>query len=112
MSNFIDLGNEVKQRVGKFKQDLPDISKHFWGLVQEGSKEGMLNKKTKELIAFAIAIACRCDDCIISHVQAYIAGGGTRQELEEMIGVAVYMGGGPSMMYATHVLQAFDEFSQ
>ncbi len=111
MNKFINFGKEVKHRVGKFKQDLPDISKHFWGLVQEGSKEGVLNKKTKELIALAIAIAGRCDDCITSHIQTYISVGGTRQELEEMIGVTVYMGGGPSMMYATHVLQAFDEFS-
>jgi len=112
MSNFIDFGKEVKQRVGKFKQNLPDISKHFWALIQEGEKEGVLNKKIKELIAIAIAITAKCDDCIVIHIQAYIALGGTRQELEEMIGVTVYMGGGPSMMYATHVLQAFDEFSQ
>lgn len=112
MSNFIGFGKEVKQRVGKFKHDLPEISKHFWSLIQEGEKEGVLNKKTKVLIATAIAIAGRCDDCIVSHIQAYIASGGTRQELEEMIGVTVYMGGGPSMMYATHALQAFDEFSQ
>ncbi|KPJ67780.1 MAG: hypothetical protein AMJ43_02075 [Coxiella sp. DG_40] len=112
MSNFIDFGKEVKQRVGKFKQNLPDISKHFWALVQEGGKEGVLNKKTKVLISLAIAIACRCDDCIVVHVQEYVAAQGTQKELEEMIGVAVYMGGGPSMMYATHALQAFDEFSQ
>lgn len=112
MSNFIDFGKEVKQRVGKLKHDLPEISKHFWNLIQEGEKEGVLNKKTKVLVAIAIAIADRCDDCIVSHIQGYIASGGTRKELEEMIGVAVYMGGGPSMMYATHALQAFDEFSQ
>jgi hypothetical protein len=27
-----------------------------------------------------------------------------------MLAVAVYMGGGPSLMYAAEVLQAYDEF--
>jgi len=28
-----------------------------------------------------------------------------------MLGVAVYMGGGPSLMYAANALAAFEEFS-
>ena len=31
--------------------------------------------------------------------------------LKEMLGIAVYMGGGPSLMYAAHALEAFEEFS-
>jgi len=58
-----------------------------------------------------IAIACRCDDCIGFHVQALVNLGTTRAELEDLLGTAVYMGGGPSLMYATHALAAFDEFS-
>ena len=32
-------------------------------------------------------------------------------EFREMLGVAVYMGGGPSLMYAANALAAFEEFS-
>jgi alkylhydroperoxidase/carboxymuconolactone decarboxylase family protein YurZ len=37
--------------------------------------------------------------------------GTTRAEIEDVLGTAVYMGGGPSMMYATHALGAFEQFS-
>ena len=30
---------------------------------------------------------------------------------KEVLGVAVYMGGGPSLMYAANALEAFKEFS-
>ena len=35
----------------------------------------------------------------------------TKPELEEMLGMAVYMGGGPSLMYAASAIAAFEEFS-
>jgi len=38
--------------------------------------------------------------------------GASRQELKEMLGVAVYMGGGPSLMYAASAVSAFEEFSR
>ena len=38
--------------------------------------------------------------------------GATRSEVEEALGVAVYMGGGPSLMYAANAIGAFVEFSQ
>ncbi|CAM5190095.1 hypothetical protein OURE66S_00888 [Oligella ureolytica] len=34
------------------------------------------------------------------------------EELQELIGVAVMMGGGPSLMYASHAIAAFKEFSE
>jgi alkylhydroperoxidase/carboxymuconolactone decarboxylase family protein YurZ len=36
--------------------------------------------------------------------------GATREQVNEMLAVAVYMGGGPSLMYAAEVLRAFEEF--
>jgi alkylhydroperoxidase/carboxymuconolactone decarboxylase family protein YurZ len=44
-------------------------------------------------------------------MQSLIKLKATREEIEEAAGVAVYMGGGPSMMYAAHALIAFDELS-
>jgi alkylhydroperoxidase/carboxymuconolactone decarboxylase family protein YurZ len=38
--------------------------------------------------------------------------GATRQEIEEALGMAVYMGGGPSLMYAADAISAFEEFQQ
>ena len=37
--------------------------------------------------------------------------GATRAEVEEAIGMAVYLGGGPSLMYAADAIAAFEQFS-
>jgi len=72
----------------------------------------VLDKKTKELIALALSVASRCDPCIGFHAQTLVKLGATRQEVDETLGVAVYMGGGPSMMYAASAIAAFDEFAR
>ena len=61
-------------------------------------------KKTKELIALALGVAAHCDGCIGFHTEALIRLGASRQEVEETLGMAVYMGGGPSLMYAADAL--------
>lgn len=38
--------------------------------------------------------------------------GAPRQDLHEALGVAVYMGGGASLMYAAHAVAAYDEFAR
>jgi alkylhydroperoxidase/carboxymuconolactone decarboxylase family protein YurZ len=37
--------------------------------------------------------------------------GATRLEVEEALGMAIYMGGGPSLMYAADALAAFEQFT-
>ncbi len=69
----------------------------------------MLNKKTKELIALALGVAARCDGCIGFHVKALVKLSTTREELLETLSMAIYMGGGPSLMYAADALRAFEE---
>ena len=70
-----------------------------------------LDAKTKELIATALGVAAHCDACIGFHIDSLVKLGTTRAELEEALGMAVYMGGGPSLMYAADALGAFEEMS-
>lgn len=108
---YKELTEAVATRMNSLRQTQPDLMTAFSQLAAAGTKEGALDKKTRELVALGIAVATRCDDCIGFHVQALIKLGTSRAELEEVLGTAVYMGGGPSMMYATHALKAFEEFS-
>ena len=55
-------------------------------------------------------MAVRCDDCIAFHVKAAVEKGATRDEVSETLGMAIYMGAGPSVMYASHALEAFTQF--
>ena len=59
----------------------------------------------------AIAVAIRCDDCIAFHAESAAKQGATREEVMETMGMAIYMGAGPSVMYAAHAVEAFGQFS-
>nr|WP_242615566.1 carboxymuconolactone decarboxylase family protein [Sphaerotilus mobilis] len=82
----------------------------FSALAQAATKPAALDKKTKELIAMALSVGARCDPCIGFHAETLVKLGTTRAELEDMLGMCVYMGGGPSLMYAAKALQAYEEF--
>jgi AhpD family alkylhydroperoxidase len=86
--------------------------KAFHAISQAALAPNALDAKTKELIALAIAVALRCDDCIAFHVKAALQQGATRAEVTEALGMAIYMGAGPSVMYATHALDAFTQFGE
>lgn len=93
------------------RADAPDVMKAFGALAQSALAGDGLEAKTKELIALAISVAVRCDDCIAFHAQAAAKIGATTEEVRETLGMAIYMGAGPSVMYASHALAAFDRFS-
>ena len=99
------------KNLATLRVDLPDVMKGFSELARSASQDGALDKKTKELIALALGVAAHCDACIGFHVQALVKLGVTKAELEEALGMAVYMGGGPSLMYAANAVGAFEEFS-
>ena len=84
--------------------------KGFSALAQAAGLDGALDRKTKELIALALGVAAHCDGCIGFHTEALVKLGATRQEVEEALGMAVYMGGGPSLMYAADAIAAYEDF--
>lgn len=110
-SKFPELTRGVSRTLGTLRKDLPDVMSAFSMLAKSASAEGALDAKTKELIALALGVAAHCDACIGFHVQALVKLGTSRRELEEALAMAVYMGGGPSLMYSANALDAFEEFS-
>jgi AhpD family alkylhydroperoxidase len=88
----------------------PDVMKAFSAIAQTALAPKALDAKTKELIALGIGIAIRCDDCIAFHIKAALECGSTREEISETLGMAIYMGAGPSVMYASHAFAALQQF--
>lgn len=111
MTDWPNRTNEIKGFMRTLRGDAPEMMKAFSGLAQAALIPKALDVKTKELIALGIAVAIRCDDCIGFHVKAALDQGATRAEVAETLAMAVYMGAGPSVMHATHALDAFEQFS-
>ncbi|CAM4455568.1 MAG: hypothetical protein LEGION0403_FIIPPAGN_01283 [Legionella sp.] len=108
---FSQVTKDISTQLAKMRKEMPEVMAGFSSLAQAASKEGVLDKKTKELIAMALAVANHCPGCIGFHSQTLVKLQTSREELLETLGMAVYMGGGPSLMYAAEALEAFEEFS-
>ena len=108
--NYTEICKEISGNLRKLRKDIPDTMQAFSALAQAATKDGALDKKTKELMALALGVAAHCDGCIGFHTEALVRLGATREEVEETLGMAIYMGGGPSLMYAADAIAAFEQF--
>lgn len=109
--SYPEITKRIKEHMKILHKDIGDTMQGFVSLAQAASKDGALDKKTKEFIALGISVAMRCDGCIGFHTEALVKLGATRAEVEEVLGMAVYLGGGPSAMYAADALLAFEQFT-
>lgn len=108
--NYPEITRRITGNIKILRKDISETMQGFSALALAAGKDGALSKKTKELIALAIGVSTRCDGCIGFHMEALVKLGATREEIEETLGMAVYMGGGPSLMYAADALSAYEQF--
>lgn len=107
--DYKQITRDISGSLAKLRSEAPEMMKSFGDLASAATKDGVLDKKSKELIALALGVAARCDGCLGFHTQALAKLGASREELVEVLGMAVYMGGGPSLMYAADALSAFEQ---
>lgn len=112
MKSYPEITKRISANIKTLRRDIPETMQGFTTLAQAATKPGALDKKTKEFIALAIGIAVRCDGCIGFHSEALVRQGATRQEFEEVLAMAIYMGGGPSLMYAADAIAAFEQYQE
>lgn len=110
--NWPQMATELAGPLKELRGGAPDIMRSFGGLARAALEAGALDTKTKELLALGISVAVRCDACITFHADAAMKQGATRAEVMETMGLAIYMGAGPSVMYAAQAVEAFDQYSR
>jgi AhpD family alkylhydroperoxidase len=108
--SFTEQLHTIKSHMSKLGTVQPETMNAFTQLHRAAAAAGALDTKTKELIALAIGVAARCDGCIAFHTHDALEAGASEQEIVDALGVAILMGGGPSVIYATHVLEAMEDF--
>lgn len=105
------LIQNISQSMNTLRKAQPEAMQGFSQLAKSAMTTGALSEKHKELMALAIGITQHCSGCIGFHVKALRRLECTREELEEMLAVCVYMGGGPALMYAAEAIAAWDAFA-
>lgn len=109
--SYPEITKRISSGMKTLRSDITDTMQGFSAMATAATKDGVLDKKTKELIALAIGVSTRCDGCIGFHAKALVDLGATKEEIEETLGMAIYMGGGPSLMYAADAMLAYEQFS-
>ncbi|MFH2035420.1 MAG: carboxymuconolactone decarboxylase family protein [Candidatus Zixiibacteriota bacterium] len=110
--NFPEYNDRLQETMGLFGVDCPDLMSGFVILHKAAMMPGTLSIKFKELIALAIAITVRCDGCVALHVHDALDAGASKEEILEAVGVAILMGGGPSLVYGVEALEAINQFRE
>ncbi|KPF53452.1 carboxymuconolactone decarboxylase family protein [Novosphingobium capsulatum] len=105
------MAKELSGAIKQVRLGAPDVMKNFSAMASAATANGALDSKTKELIALGIAVAIRCDGCVAFHAQAAVRHGASREEVMDAMGLAIYMGAGPSLMYAAQAVEAYDQFA-
>jgi AhpD family alkylhydroperoxidase len=108
--SYTEITADINRGIAKIRQGAPDAMSGFSALAKGAMSPGALPAEQKELMALAIGVAGHCDGCIGFHAKTIARLGVPREHVIETLAVAVYMGGGPSLMYAADAIHAFDEF--
>ncbi len=108
---FDEITTSISNSLSTFTKESGELMQGFRAMSQAATKTGVLDEKTKELIALAIGVSKQCDGCIGFHTKKLIKLGVKREEFMEMLNVAVYMGGGPALMSAADAVLAYEQLS-
>jgi AhpD family alkylhydroperoxidase len=105
-----EIRAELRIPTRELRHAIPDVYAGYRGLHDAAFAPGVLDTKTKELVALAIAVSKECDGCIAAHAHAAVRHGATPAEAAEAIGVTFLMNGGPATVYGARAYAAFVEF--
>jgi len=83
----------------------PELFADLKKLSDDVMKDGALSSKIKELSAIALSIASNCKPCVKIHTRHAIRLGATKEEIAEIIGVAVLLLGGPADVWPAEIIE-------
>jgi len=109
--DYKEIIGDISAYTGELRKLIPDTMNGFTAMAKSATQTKAIDEKTKEMIALALGVAAHCDGCLGFHTKALARLGATREEVAEVLGMAVYMGGGPSLMYAADAMRSFEQFT-
>src|SRR5690349_24725719 len=94
MLDWTEYQKQIQQQIAEIGRSNREVLKGYRELSNAGSTTNLLGGKVRELIALAVAVTRQCDGCIVTHVDAAIKQGATREESIEAFGYATAVNAG------------------
>ena len=108
MLDWNEYQNQIANNTAQIGRANREILKGYRGLNDAGNATNLLGAKVRELIALAVAVTRQCDGCIITHTDAAIKHGATREEIVEALGVAIAVNAGAALIFSARAMDAFN----
>lgn len=88
------------------------IIKRIFNLDTNAFAEGVLPKKTKELLGLVASAVLRCDDCIAYHLETAYKNGVTKEEMMETMSIATLVGGTILIPHLRRAVEFWEELEK
>ncbi|MAO09816.1 MAG: carboxymuconolactone decarboxylase family protein [Flavobacteriaceae bacterium] len=93
-NNIVEEFNVYRSKMNDaILKDNNKIIKRIFNLDTNAFAEGVLSKRTKELIGLGNSMVLRCDDCVRYHLEACYKLDVTKEEVVEALSVSLLIGG-------------------
>lgn len=110
--NWTEELKALVKRVGILNKANAPVASAFHKLEAATRENSVLDAKTHELIALAVAVTTRCDGCIAAHAVAAKKAGATKEEIAAALGTAIALNAGAAYVYSSRALEAYEELGE
>ena len=78
----------------------PELGKPFHDFYVACNKDGVLDKKTKELLKLSLASVFRCPSCTESYIKSSLDAGASKEEITETLLISAMEAAGTQLYWA------------
>ncbi|HHQ48541.1 MAG TPA: carboxymuconolactone decarboxylase family protein [Acidobacteria bacterium] len=109
-TNRIDVFRSERDRLNDLVLEHAGLEiKRFFSLDSQTYRGGALPARTKEMLGLVASLVLRCDDCILYHLDRCHQEGITTEELMEILGVGLVVGGSITIPHLRRAVAAWTE---
>lgn len=80
-----------------FVLNSPELGRPFQEFYEACTQQGVLDKRTKELLMLALASALRCQGRVEQHIESAMEAGASREEITEALIIAAAVAAGSQL---------------
>jgi len=96
----------------EFRKSSPKVTGGLVRMREETFRDGAIAAKYKILSALVVVVVTKCEPCINAYAKMAYHAGVTREELLEMLNVAMTEGGCPAEQWAMKAYRVFLDLSE
>lgn len=85
----------------------PKMLQAYQALGSAAEEGNVLDAKTRELIALAVAVTTRCESCISVHAEEAVKAGASEAEVAAALATAIALNAGAAYTYSLRALEAY-----